>query len=1747
MKKMNISHNSKHFLNVLLLIVALLGMSGNMWAATATWTGTVSVASGSGTATVEVYNDNDGETEDKKSTTSSAVTVTISETRIFSWNIDYRHLIFTATPSTGYHFVKWTGVNSTLSPYSTASRNSGQSLALEANFALNTYTVKFEANRGTGATGTGSMSDQEFTYGTAQNLSANAFTKDGYSFVGWNTKANGTGTSYIDKQNVNNLTTKNGAEITLYAQWKANTYTITLNSDLATTHGTESIEATYDANTNLTSAITVPSRDKWTFWGYFTGENGAGTQLIDRAGNVLANKSGYTDGSKKWKYAGDLMLYAHMMKKSDQTITWDSITNGQEYATGTMGAIASSGLTVTYTYDHEEWAYINGNNRLVVLVPNKTVTITAHQGGNDYYNEAEPVSRTFVTLGANPNQLTEVIASGITYGQTLSASTLSGKVYLDGVEIVGTLSWVDAEIMPDAGTENHMALFTPENQSAYSSVYFEVPVTVAKATPVITWHITNVLHEQVRYNHFVESSNKEARADLKFKTSNSSLLNIADDALIVGAVSEKQDGCWIKVSQPETDNYNAYNATWSLQHDVTVYPKAKICLPLDLTPANGNAENDYNDARVTITKPGGWCNTTEEGFYDDYIANIDVYYTQRVGIALGSWKDGLSGLGDAIKNWILRRPVEFAYTTKSVDLFFSGIPDKISLDVESQVVTSVGHLFGQDIDVPWNATAKNWHVYASVDGVDYTQIASREGDGNISYTFVNENVRYVRIVYSGNFTGFVKNLRITRKKYIRSNKSELTFGTEINPLQEPQPLILSYSSLGICGGSAEDAITITSSNPAFYVDEETITENVGVEQSGSYTIRVRCNDVNQEGMLTCTSNDGTTLSIPVHSTNPPIRTAATDIFQTGTEHAPVSGTVYRPHRKIFSAGIIEGLFEGSRPLFDTLYVCGVSECAVTSREWEYSPIKNYNVPRVTATNVHTPCFVYKKDGAQYTYVRTFDAATTTLNVADSKTRVLVGYRPESPAATAVQLNAGAAVSLNNAEIVATNAAIAVNGNATIAARGANIVSSASNAAVQLSGATTLSIEDNWKSGEASAVLALRPAADYPSIDLGSANGRVDINGTQLELHNATNMAIAHMDGTTEKFDGEVHINDGSIGGEEILGMPKLTFIDGGTFNDGTVNAYTLKGIAKRPRNSRGEIVSRHTMAPAALAAGYSWYGQEHLALDEAAKVNPMLMDEEVWIFTGDAGVGSDVEGSWNKGAGLPGEDDDVLINAPMVVSGGELKVKSLTINWEDKGKGIPAVTVNPDGGLTVGEGGIDGIKVNMVNNLALKAGAEGATKGQTGFLRIHPNSAEPMPEATVELYSIAYYNMAVDDRNDVGRWQFVGSPLANPVAAKAIYSESFLYEWNTQKGDWVNNRKKGELKPFMGYSTSQYMSTDGMKVTYAGELVSNDELIPIPLAYNGGDKISHNMLANSFTAPIDITKFSTTDFENTEAAIYLFNTGSRNDIANLESMDDGSKRGETFNTPGQYIHIPVGKIGEMKSAFTQMPTSIAPLQGFCVHATGANPKITMDYSKLVWGGDYSKNGNGPLRVAARDMSEYGQVRSLCVTLYGGGLADNLYMLESDENIPAYENGQDARKMMSGALNIFSVTNEDELAVDATNSFIGTRVGVRTGEETMYTMFFSHLNSEKELALLDWETEQITEITENAEYTFFAEPNSMITDRFEIIEWDGSNKPGIATGVENVENGTKVHKFIKDNQLFILKNGVLYNATGVLVR
>ena len=92
---------------------------------------------------------------------------------------------------------------------------------LYAKWTPHKFTVKFNANGGDG-----SMEDQQFTYDIEQALSANQFTRVGYSFAGWNDKTDGSGTSYTDQQVVKNLTATKDGQKTLYAQW-ASIHTIT--------------------------------------------------------------------------------------------------------------------------------------------------------------------------------------------------------------------------------------------------------------------------------------------------------------------------------------------------------------------------------------------------------------------------------------------------------------------------------------------------------------------------------------------------------------------------------------------------------------------------------------------------------------------------------------------------------------------------------------------------------------------------------------------------------------------------------------------------------------------------------------------------------------------------------------------------------------------------------------------------------------------------------------------------------------------------------------------------------------------------------------------------------------------------------------------------------------------------------------------------------------------------------------------------------------------------------------------------------------------------------------------------------------------------------------------------------------------------------------------------------------------------------------------------------------------------------
>ncbi|MBO4800598.1 MAG: InlB B-repeat-containing protein [Bacteroidaceae bacterium] len=117
------------------------------------------------------------------------------------------------TKEGNYYFAGWTGSNGDV-PQKTVSINqfSHGALSYTAHWTLG-YSVFFNSNGGTGT-----MSQQDFNIGETKALTANTFTRNYYIFTGWNTEADGSGTSYTNGQSVSNLAAS-GETVTLYAQW----------------------------------------------------------------------------------------------------------------------------------------------------------------------------------------------------------------------------------------------------------------------------------------------------------------------------------------------------------------------------------------------------------------------------------------------------------------------------------------------------------------------------------------------------------------------------------------------------------------------------------------------------------------------------------------------------------------------------------------------------------------------------------------------------------------------------------------------------------------------------------------------------------------------------------------------------------------------------------------------------------------------------------------------------------------------------------------------------------------------------------------------------------------------------------------------------------------------------------------------------------------------------------------------------------------------------------------------------------------------------------------------------------------------------------------------------------------------------------------------------------------------------------------------------------------------------------------
>lgn len=222
----------------------------------------------------------------------------------------------------GYRFEGWYTSFDALDP-KTIQVNAGDRVKYNPTFLYQTlyarwseitsYTVVFDANGGNG-----SMQPSVHIHDTEKELPDNELTKTGHHFAGWNTKADGSGKWYANKEQVINLVSQGSDSITLYAQWTPNSYTISYdaNGGNGTTPSSTHIYNNYSKLTDNSF-----SRIGYTFVEWNTKPDGSGANYsnLENVVNLVTDND------------GSLTLYAQ----------WNTITytinynlNGGSYQTG---------------------------------------------------------------------------------------------------------------------------------------------------------------------------------------------------------------------------------------------------------------------------------------------------------------------------------------------------------------------------------------------------------------------------------------------------------------------------------------------------------------------------------------------------------------------------------------------------------------------------------------------------------------------------------------------------------------------------------------------------------------------------------------------------------------------------------------------------------------------------------------------------------------------------------------------------------------------------------------------------------------------------------------------------------------------------------------------------------------------------------------------------------------------------------------------------------------------------------------------------------------------------------------------------------------------------------------------------------------------------------------------------------------------------------------------------------------------
>ncbi len=387
---------------------------------------------------------------------------------------------------TGFELVGW----------NTAADESGTNRAVGTIFAMRTgnvvlyaqwsptYKVTYDGNVNTG--GTVPVDENRYLTGASVTVLGNtgSLEKTGYSFVGWNTAANGSGTDRA----IGSIFALGSGNVVLYAKWTAlPTYTVTYNGN-GNTGGVVPIDANrYWTGLSVTVLGKIGSLEKTghAFAGWNTSANGSGTDRV--VGSTFAmgsanvvlyakwtalptysvtyNGNGNTggnvpvDSNRYWIGLSVTVLgnTGSIVKTGYDFDGWNTAANGTgtDYSVGSTFAMVSTNVVL-----YAKWAALptysvtyNGNGNTGGSIPidvnrywtGRSVTIMGNTGSLvkagyvfDGWNTAANGSGTDHSVGLTFAMGTVNMVLYAKWAKIITMATVPGGSFQFGSEVIGT-------------------------------------------------------------------------------------------------------------------------------------------------------------------------------------------------------------------------------------------------------------------------------------------------------------------------------------------------------------------------------------------------------------------------------------------------------------------------------------------------------------------------------------------------------------------------------------------------------------------------------------------------------------------------------------------------------------------------------------------------------------------------------------------------------------------------------------------------------------------------------------------------------------------------------------------------------------------------------------------------------------------------------------------------------------------------------------------------------------------------------------------------------------------------------------------------------------------------------------------------------------------------------------------------------------------------------------------------------------